>query len=129
MQASELDGAGALAERLLRAVGEREVAPAMSGASTSNRQRAFVLFLRAYDEARRMVTFLRWREDDVDTITPSLYAGRQRSKRRKGQGKPDTAPTGDEDATNEQAAGSSSTSGPSSTPAASSMPEGDLPIA
>ena len=76
-----------------------------------------------------MVTFLRWREDDVDTITPSLYAGRQRSKRRKGQGKPDTAPTGDEDATNEQAAGSSSTSGPSSTPAASSMPEGDLPIA
>jgi len=36
--------------------------------------------MRAYDEARRAVVFLRWHQDDADTITPSLYAGRGKGK-------------------------------------------------
>jgi hypothetical protein len=34
------------------------------------------LFLKAYDETRRAVKFLRWRERDAETIVPSLYRGR-----------------------------------------------------
>lgn len=37
------------------------------------KQRAFTLFVRAYDEARRGLTFLRWHEDDVDDILPTIY--------------------------------------------------------
>ena len=61
---------------MLTAVGLREQGPAIIAASSENRQKAFTLFVKAYDHARRAVSFLRWNEDDVDTIAPSLYAGR-----------------------------------------------------
>lgn len=37
------------------------------------RSRAFWLFLRAYEECRRGVTFLRWHQGDAGAIVPSLY--------------------------------------------------------
>ena len=73
---TELDKAEMLADRLLTAVGLREQGPAMVAAQAEIRQRAFALFVSAYDHARRAVSFLRWQEDDVDEIAPSLYAGR-----------------------------------------------------
>jgi hypothetical protein len=71
-----LDRAEAVADQLLGALGDREAAPAIVAALSQQRQRAFTLLFRAYDDARRAITYLRWREDDVDQIAPSLYQGR-----------------------------------------------------
>ena len=83
----EILQANQLARRLLRVVGEREQAPAVAAEAAANRSRAFALFLKAYDEVRRAVTYLRWRDGDWDRFTPSLYAGRGTGKR-----KPETEP-------------------------------------
>lgn len=45
------------------------------------RQRAFTLFVRTYDELRRAMSYLRWHEDDVDSIIPSLWSGKAQRKR------------------------------------------------
>jgi hypothetical protein len=47
-----------------------------------DRARALTLLLRAYDEARRGVLFLRWHHGDAAEITPSLYAGSGGGRRR-----------------------------------------------
>jgi hypothetical protein len=73
---AELDRAEMIAEQVLVAAGMRAQAPAVMTASAQTRQRSFTLFLRAYDEVRRAVSYLRWHEGDADSITPSLYAGR-----------------------------------------------------
>ncbi|MEY4510596.1 MAG: hypothetical protein RLZZ450_2718 [Pseudomonadota bacterium] len=82
VQLPEILQANQLARRLLRVVGEREQAPAVAAEAAANRSRAFALFLRAYDEVRRAVTYLRWRDGDWDQFTPSLYAGRGAGKRK-----------------------------------------------
>ena len=82
VQVDELLHAQQLATGLLRVVGEREQAPAVVADAAANRSRAFALFIRAYDEVRRAVTYLRWREGDADLIAPSLYAGRAAPKRK-----------------------------------------------
>lgn len=51
-------------------------------ASTLVRQQAFTLFVKAYDEVRRAVSFLRWKERDADTIAPSLYGARNGTRAR-----------------------------------------------
>lgn len=43
-----------------------------------------------YDQICRMLTYVRWAEDDCDEIVPSLYAGRGR--RRTDVGAEDDAP-------------------------------------
>ena len=45
------------------------------------RERMLNLLLRAYDEVRRMLHFVRWHEDDADAIAPSLWMKTGRSKR------------------------------------------------
>lgn len=40
------------------------------------RQRAFTLLASIYDEVRRAVAYLRWHENDVTDLAPSLSAGR-----------------------------------------------------
>jgi hypothetical protein len=42
----------------------------------AQRHRAYTLFVRAYDEVRRAVSFLRWRKGDADDIIPSIYSVR-----------------------------------------------------
>ena len=83
VQLAELLRAQQLATGLLRVVGEREQAPAVVAAAAAKRSRAFTLFIRAYDEVRRAVTYLRWHEGDADLIAPSLYAGRAPAKRKR----------------------------------------------
>jgi hypothetical protein len=74
--AEELNGAVRIAEALLAALGERDQAPALSAAAVLLRQQAFTLFINAYDQVRRAVSYLRWNADDAESIAPSLWAGR-----------------------------------------------------
>lgn len=48
---------------------------------------------RAYDDARRAVTYLRWHEDDADEIAPSLYAGRGGRRPRSDEAEAAAAPS------------------------------------
>lgn len=73
---AELDQAGEFSDKLLSAVGAREQAPAVLADASVQRQRVFTLFVNAYHQVRRAIAFLRWEEDDLETIAPSLYSGR-----------------------------------------------------
>jgi hypothetical protein len=81
LQLGELDQAESIGEQLVNAVGTREQAPAVAAEVTQQRQRMFTLFLNSYDQVRRAVTYLRWNEGDIDTVAPSLYAGRAARKK------------------------------------------------
>lgn len=78
----DLDQAELIGDQLVSAVGSREEAPASLADVAIQRQRNFTLFLNAYDQVRRAVSFLRWNEGDVDRIAPSLYSGRGNSNAR-----------------------------------------------
>jgi hypothetical protein len=78
VDARELDEGEVLADQLLTAVGEREQLPVTKEATFDNRERAYTLFLRSYDQIRRAAHYLRWDEDDADELVPSLYATRKR---------------------------------------------------
>lgn len=65
-----------LGTQLLAAVARREQAQAKQGAVAKDRQRAFTLLSRAYNEARRAVVYLRWNEGDADSLVQSFYGGR-----------------------------------------------------
>lgn len=80
---AELDAAEQLADQLHGALGRRLRTAQLVSEAADTRRRVYALFFRAYDEARRVVLFLRWHEGDAEQIAPSLYAGR-RSKSGKG---------------------------------------------
>ena len=82
IEMSELEHALKLAARLLRVVGLREQSPAVIAAAADIRTRAFTQFVRAYDNARRAIIYLRWHEGDADIIAPSLYAGRSNGRKK-----------------------------------------------
>jgi len=82
LQLKELDQAETLADRILTSVGQREQGPGVVAEAAEIRQHAFTLFVSAYDHARRAVSFLRWNEEDVDEIAPSLYAGRTTGRKK-----------------------------------------------
>ena len=42
----------------------------------AQRARAFTLLVNAYDDTRRAIAYLRWKEGDLDTIAPSLFKKR-----------------------------------------------------
>jgi hypothetical protein len=79
---AELDQAEDLSDRLLSAVGAREQAPAVLADVSVQRQRVFTLFVDAYDQVRRAINYLRWEEGDLETIAPSLYAGRGNTRKK-----------------------------------------------
>ncbi|AKV04356.1 hypothetical protein AKJ09_11019 [Labilithrix luteola] len=72
----DLDKAEGLSEYLLRSTAQRAKHPDVLAAAAEDRQRAFTLVLRAYDEVRRGISYLRWHEEDVEKIVPSLWTGR-----------------------------------------------------
>jgi hypothetical protein len=72
----DLERAEALAAKLTRLLGVREQGSLEATGIGEMRQRAFTKFVGTYDQLRRAMTFLRWDEDDVDSIIPSLWAGR-----------------------------------------------------
>ena len=78
--AEDLEAASRIGTRLTRIVGVREQGPAQVAAATEQRQRVFTLTLRAYEEARSAVAYLRRREGDAESIAPNLYTGKQRRR-------------------------------------------------
>lgn len=90
---AELARAEKLVSWLIQSVGLREQGPAEVAKTADLRTRAFTLFTKTYNDVRRAVAYLRWNEGDVDTIIPSLYAGRGgRKKDTTGAASSDTAP-------------------------------------
>jgi hypothetical protein len=94
----ELDQAQMVADKLVTAVGEREQAPAIAAEAVRDRQAAFTLCVNAYDEVRSVIAYLRRKQGDVESIAPSLYAGRTSSKKKPAESNndqpPATVPTG-----------------------------------
>jgi len=78
--AAELDRAEVLSEWLLHAVATRENASSVLADAIQKRLLLFTLFVNAYAQVRRAISFLRWLEEDLEEIAPSLYAGRARRK-------------------------------------------------
>lgn len=74
----ELEMAGRLAARIVRLVGLREQSPAAVAEAADKRARVFTLLVSTWDEIRRAVTYVRWKEGDADDIAPSIYAGKTR---------------------------------------------------
>ena len=75
---AELERAEAVANQLVGDIGVRAQSPAVIAACALNRQRSYTVHANAYDETRRGLSYLRWREGDVDKIAPSLFSGRKR---------------------------------------------------
>ena len=82
MTMEELDRMEILADQINQALGIREQMPELQAAAARDRQAAYSLFIEAYDEVRAAIAYVRRREDDVDTIMPSLYAGRNGGKKK-----------------------------------------------
>ncbi|WP_437662164.1 hypothetical protein [Sorangium sp. So ce1182] len=77
----EVRRAGELGPKLLAALGVRELGPDAAVSDAADRRaRAVALFVRAYEQTRRAVTYLRWDEGDAELIAPSLQR-RERSAR------------------------------------------------
>jgi hypothetical protein len=91
---TELTRASNLSTELLRMVGLKEQGPGATQVVSDLRVRAFTLLARTYDAARSAVMYLRWKFNDVDSIAPSLYAGRSNGRRREPEvpGENPTAP-------------------------------------
>jgi len=79
----EVNRAEDLGNYLVAALGLRHEVPERATEAADVRRRAYTLFVRAYDEVRRIVSYLRWHEGDADSIAPSLYAKRKASRRRR----------------------------------------------
>ncbi len=82
MTMDELDRMENLADQINQALGIREQMPELQAAAARDRQAAYTLFIEAYDEVRAAIAYVRRKEDDVDTIMPSLYAGRNGGKKK-----------------------------------------------
>lgn len=78
---ADLDRAAANAQRMQAALGNRDNNVNRAPAAEL-RLRALSKLIHLYEEVRRMMTFLRWYDGDVDTIVPSLWAGRGGRKAR-----------------------------------------------
>jgi hypothetical protein len=80
--AEEVARAGELGPILLVGLGARRIEDAQrSPAGPSDRARAFTLMVRAYDQCRRAVTYLRWNEGDANDIAPGLSGPRTRRRK------------------------------------------------
>jgi hypothetical protein len=69
----DLAKAEMLAAQLVEIIAQREGSIAMTSSIAADRQRAFTLMARAYDEVRRAVRFLLWRNGEADKLVPSMY--------------------------------------------------------
>jgi hypothetical protein len=92
---ADLQQADKVTLRLAAALAHRDVSPEQVAEASDIRRRMFTLVCATYDEIRRGVSFLRWHQGDVDSIVPSLYAGRGNSNvthKKNGSAKPQDTP-------------------------------------
>jgi hypothetical protein len=87
VEPAELERAQLLAEKLTKALGEREQASSGAAAAADDRDRAFTLFIRTYSDVQHAVYYLS--PDDSDDIAPTVYVGGRPPGRKKPQ-TPDT---------------------------------------
>ncbi|HEU4403751.1 MAG TPA: hypothetical protein VFS43_00425 [Polyangiaceae bacterium] len=90
---ADLARAAELGGLLLEALGQRQSGADGSGDPDEAAERvakAYTLMANAYDQGRRVVSFLRWNEGDVDDIAPPLGHSRRRARRPQG-GEPEPA--------------------------------------
>jgi hypothetical protein len=73
VEKSEIDRAAELGPAVLVASAARKH---KSTDTEAQRARAFALLVNAYDLCRQALTYLRWKEGDVDTLAPSLFKKR-----------------------------------------------------
>jgi hypothetical protein len=73
---NELAAAEDLGAKFSEAVGIREQSPQVIAQAARFRQAAYTLFVKAYEEVRAAVQYLRRHEGDADNIIPSLFANR-----------------------------------------------------
>lgn len=76
----DIELAADLGPQLIIALSDKPTNIATTDAAKA-RLRAFTLFVNAYDQARRGISFLRWNEDDAKTIAPSLYSGKKKKSK------------------------------------------------
>jgi hypothetical protein len=76
--AEDLATASRIGTRITRIVGLREQGPGKENAAVQQRERVFALAMRAYDETRAAITFVRRKEGDTESIAPNLYTGKAR---------------------------------------------------
>lgn len=77
----DIEKAATVGPRLIEAVGVREQVSERSPSQIADdRRRAFTLLVRAYDDCRRAVSYLRWAEGDTNQFAPSLYGRRPKAK-------------------------------------------------
>ncbi|MGC4069781.1 MAG: hypothetical protein QM784_35015 [Polyangiaceae bacterium] len=110
----ELARAEILAEQLTSDLGLREMEPAAVTEVTRERMQVYTLFVRAYEQLRRAVEYLRWDCGDAEILAPPLI-GSRRPKRNS-----DISRLGVENSALEN--GASATSIPTSPKGASSVP-------
>jgi hypothetical protein len=91
IKAADLDRTEEKATRMLTTLGEREQGATRVPAAEL-RLRALTDLVTRYDEVRRMLTYLRWHEGDVDEIAPSLYARRAVGRRAQDDASATTTP-------------------------------------
>ncbi|HEU4405659.1 MAG TPA: hypothetical protein VFS43_10245 [Polyangiaceae bacterium] len=80
---AEVERAAELGPLLVTAFGQRQQGTDGSGDPSEAHDRlarAYTLFFNAYDDCRRAVSFLRWREGDADDFAPTLGQSRRRSR-------------------------------------------------
>ena len=78
---NELAAAEDLANKLGKALGLRGQSPQIVAEADRNRKAAYTLFVKAYEDVRSAVQFLRRHEGDADSIVPSLFANRGTRKK------------------------------------------------
>lgn len=80
----QIDAVERIGEEIMAALGERQQTNVSATEASQLRDRAFTLFINAYNQVQRGITFVRWDADDAEQLTPSLYGGKGRRKSEKG---------------------------------------------
>lgn len=70
---ADLDEMRATTVKFATVLAEKESVATVATEAANDRQRAFTLLARAYDQVRRALTYIRWEEGDADEIAPSLW--------------------------------------------------------
>jgi hypothetical protein len=76
VQLTELNEAALLFRQMTSGVAERHQQSVVLATASDQRQRAYTLVVRAYEDARRAVTYVRSAAGDAEKLAPSLWKGR-----------------------------------------------------
>ena len=77
----DLTKAREVAARIIQALTAREQLAAETAKATVMRQKAYTLLFRECDAIQRVVSYLRWEQDDADTFAPSIFSVRRRPRK------------------------------------------------